>query len=151
MQKTKFLKHLLHAKQHIQWFYQHGLIIKAPQQAIECLQSARYYRLSAYCKPVEIKNRTAHFFKKLASFACLRGAYVFDRTFRWHVMHDVIARLEMAIRTTLSNTRSHHYGWLGYLAAKPFANPWFEDAGAMPHHPVGFQADGQNSAFGELL
>lgn len=121
--KIKFEKKSLLINEQIQLLLDRGLIIKDRNLAIRCLSTVGYYRLSAYFKSFLIPNNSEHQFKKGITFEQIWQVYVFDRELRLHVS-DALERIEIALRTSLSNAMSYKYGNLWYLETKAFCQKW---------------------------
>ena len=78
---------------------------------IKCLESVNYYRLSAYWYIFLQDDNT---FTEGASFEIVWQRYRFDRRLRIHIM-DVIERVEVAIRSQLTNLFAQKNGAFAYL------------------------------------
>lgn len=122
--KAKFEKKSLLINEQIKLLLDRGLVIKDQKLAEHCLSTVGYYRLSAYFKSfLLLNNNGEHKFKAGVTFEQIWQVYVFDRELRLHVS-DALERIEIALRTSLSNAMSHKYGNLWYLEAKPFCQKW---------------------------
>lgn len=101
----KFNKPAYTADQHIKLLESRGLIFHDYERAKRYLMTIGYYRLSAYFLPFqEEKNK----FKTGTTFSDILDLYIFDRKLRVHVM-DALERIEVAIRSILSDTLSVRY------------------------------------------
>ncbi len=123
IKKKKFSKKSLLINEQSELLISRGLIINDLKKAEQNLATVGYYRLSAYFKPFLIAHDNSHQFKKNSTFEQIWEIYVFDKELRLHVS-DALERIEIALRTSLSNSMSHKYGNLWYLSKKPFSKQW---------------------------
>ena len=79
-----------------------GLSIDDDKEAVDCLTSAGYYRLSAYCYPLLKYPKSDHLYKTNASFDYVMKMYIFDRELRMLLFNE-IEKIEVAIRSSMSN------------------------------------------------
>lgn len=122
MDKKTFVKSAINIPAQIDLLKQRGLLFPDANYATHCLQTVSYYRLSAYFKPFELNN-IKHQFKPETSFQAIWDLYVFDRELRLLIM-DALERIEIALRTTLSNTMSTKHGAWWYLDNELFKTSW---------------------------
>lgn len=122
--KRKFGKKSLLINDQINLLVQRNLIINNKEKARQCLETVGYYRLSSYFKPFLLENNCEeHLFKSGSNFEQIWQIYVFDRELRLHVS-DALERIEIALRTALTNVLSEKYGNLWYLSKEPFQESW---------------------------
>jgi len=95
--------------QHLQQWQQRGLLIPDMARAERYLSNISYYRLSAYAIPHCQAPAQAHQFRANTSFDDILALYIFDRELRLLVM-DAIERIEVAVRTQMSNYMATTYG-----------------------------------------
>ena len=100
-----------------------GLVIKNKQEARHYLQYISYYRLSGYAQafqafPSDSEGLT---YQGDATFEQVLDAYIFDRKLRLHVI-DAIERIEVAIRTVMTNELALKYGPHWYLKEELFVS-----------------------------
>ncbi|WLE98110.1 MAG: Abi family protein [Candidatus Electrothrix communis] len=77
-----------------------GLVLPNPERTLHYLKFIGYYRLSGYFPPFLDSSGK---FQKNTSFDQVLNYYIFDRKLRLLVM-DAVERIEVAVRTTISNT-----------------------------------------------
>lgn len=87
-----------------------GLIADS-ENLIQILESVSYYRLSGYWYPFLLSDNT---FKPNTNLESIWRRYRFDRQLRVLIM-DAIERVEIAIRSQLTNAFTLKYGAFGYL------------------------------------
>ncbi len=116
MSMKTFHKPALNVTQQLDLLRARGLEIPDLHYATNCLNSISYYRLSAYCKPLQ---NNQHQFKHNTTFNDIIDLYTFDRELRM-LFVDAIERIEVAFRTAISNVMCMHYGPLWYLDAGLF-------------------------------
>ncbi len=125
--KKSFSKKSLLINDQINLLIGRNLIIKNLDQARLCLETVGYYRLSAYFKPFLIENQNDdHLFRQGSTFEQIWQLYIFDRELRLH-LSDALERIEIALRTALTNILSEKYGNLWYLSKKPFQESWLKN------------------------
>jgi abortive infection bacteriophage resistance protein len=102
---------------------QKNLIIDNIDEAEHHLTVIGYYRLMIYFKPfMASKNVSSTQFEKGTLFSDVLNFYIFDRELRLLVI-DALERIEVAFRTSISNTMSLKYGAHWYLDPKLFVQP----------------------------
>jgi abortive infection bacteriophage resistance protein len=107
-----------------------GLEIPSQGKASNLLTRISYYRLSAYRFPYQDEKDK---FRTGVTIDDVCDLYLFDHNLRMLVM-DVLASIEIAIRTSLTYHLSHTYGAYGYLDKTNFAQrfehgKWLADIG----------------------
>lgn len=123
--KLKFNKQHLTTDQHIELLENRGLLITDKLKTIHRLNTVSYYRLSAYFKPFLLLDDTNHRFQKDISFENIWSIYVFDRELSL-LVSNALERLEIALRTSISNVMTTRYGNLWYLSSEPFTDKWIK-------------------------
>lgn len=107
----RFNKPALTPDQHIALLEGRGLTFPDYDRAKRYLLTIGYYRLSAYFLPFqEEKNK----FRAGTTFSHILDLYIFDRKLRLHVM-DALERIEVAIRSVLSDTLCVRFGPHWYM------------------------------------
>ena len=94
-----------------------GCIIPDEDFCLKVLQSANYYRLSAYFLPFKNADDT---FRRGTEFPKIVDIYNFDKALRG-ILFSAIEEIEIFLRTRLSYFHAHHYGSTGYLQAENFS------------------------------
>ncbi|TCM65052.1 Abi-like protein [Acinetobacter calcoaceticus] len=105
---VQFTKLSKKSQDHIITWQERGLIITDYERANRYLGFIGYYRLSAYAIPFQLSKAPNHQFKNNTTFDDLLNLYIFDRELRLLVM-DAIERIEVAVRTQISNIMCTHY------------------------------------------
>ncbi len=101
----KFEKPSYTVEQHIDLLKSRGLTFLDEDRAKRYLLTIGYYRLSAYFLPFQTDTNK---FKTGTTFSDVLDLYIFDRKLRLHVM-DALERIEVAVRSVLSDTLSNYY------------------------------------------
>lgn len=101
-----FAKPTLSVVNQIALLRQRGLVISDASKASHYLQTIGYYRLSAYFLPYQ---KAQDLFCPEATFNDALELYLFDKRLRMLVM-DALERIEIGVRTTISNEMSSDYG-----------------------------------------
>ncbi len=107
-----FNKPALNLNDQINLLVKRGLAIANRDRAVNCLEFIGYYRLSAYMLPFQQKEEEGanrHIFKPGVTFGQILKLYVFDRKLRLLVL-DAVERIEIALRSVISNTLSIDHG-----------------------------------------
>ena len=91
-----------------------GLIINSRQDAIQCLSTIGYYRLSAYFIPFQNNNGVEKTFREGTTFENVLQLYSFDKELRLLAI-DPIETIEVALRTSITDVMSIKYGAHWYL------------------------------------
>lgn len=121
--RKHFKKSALSISKQITLLNGRGLIVNSKEKATHCLSTVSFYRLSSYFRPFEITGNPDHNFKSNTTFEEIWDLYVFDRELRLLVM-DALERIEIALRTAMSNVMAEQYGILWYLETEPFKSNW---------------------------
>lgn len=100
---------------------QRNLIINDAWLAEHFLKTVGYYRLKAYFQPFLLNSNSNDGFKTGTTFSDILNLYIFDRELRLLIV-DAIERIEVALRTALSNAMSNKYGPHCYLDQALFSN-----------------------------
>jgi abortive infection bacteriophage resistance protein len=99
-----------------------GLVVNDAADTTHYLTHIGYYRLSGYALPFQIGGAGAsrHNFRPGVTFDQILDRYVFDRKLRLLVM-DAVERIEISIRTVMSNTIPARHGAHWYLKPQLFS------------------------------
>jgi len=116
---SQFKKPSLTLNQQLALLKNRGLIIDKPERVIHYLRFIGYYRLSGYFRTFQILNDPNHIFKNGTTFDSVLNVYIFDRRLRLLVM-DAVERVEVAMRSTISNTMCEKYGPHWYMEPRLF-------------------------------
>ncbi len=119
MVRITFNKPALTLDEQIDLLVSRGLEISCRESARQYLQFIGYYRLSGYCIHFQdnqdtLEGNKVHRFKPGTTFEQILSHYTFDRKLRV-LLIDAIERIEVAFRTTLSNTMCLNHGPHWYL------------------------------------
>lgn len=106
-----FLKPALNSESLLSLLIERGLIVEDKVRAIHYINSVGYYRLSGYA--LAFKQCQDRFLPGV-TFDDLLDLYIFDRRLRL-VLLDPLERIEVAIRTSISNHMSCKYGPFWFL------------------------------------
>jgi abortive infection bacteriophage resistance protein len=128
MNTKQFIKKATSIKDQIQILKSRHLTVPDEIQTEHCLKTVSFHRLSAYCRLYE-KDTVSHYFKSNITFSYVWDLYVFDRELRLLVL-DAIERIEIAIRTSLSNVMSITYDPLWYCSNEVFKSEYCSDGSA---------------------
>ena len=134
MDKQNFSKSPTTPDEQITLLKNRGLILHNEEFTRHCLSTVSYYRLSAYIKPFE-KDKSSHMLNAAISFDDVWNVYAFDRELRLLFL-DALERIEVALRTSLVNVMSTHYGAWWYFEKEPFKSSWFEVSPRKKHSPA---------------
>lgn len=93
-----------------------GLVITDESAAIDVLQNINYYRLSAYFSPFQIRKDV---FNTGTTIDNILFLYEFDRQLRL-LLAELLADIEISIRTHIAYHLSHCYGAFGYADSSNF-------------------------------
>lgn len=122
MEKQIFTQPSLSITEQINLLEQRNLIINDIFSVTHYLKTIGYYRLKAYFQPFLLNNHNSNDgFKPKSTFYDVLNLYIFDRELRL-LMVDAIERIEVALRTAISNTMSNKYCPHWYLNQALFAN-----------------------------
>lgn len=94
-------------EQQINQLRERGLVITETDNITHFLSHISYYRLAGYWWPMQ-QDKTQHIFKPNARFSDILALYNFDRELRV-LLFDVIAKLEISLRTKLIYHLSHEF------------------------------------------
>lgn len=106
--------------EHIKLLQERGLIIENDDRALKYLDSIGYYRLSGYMYHLQNKKDNSSFLKG-TTFSQIIDLYKFDKALRVLVL-EYIERIEVCIRSKISNKYSLKYGFFWYLDSSLFAD-----------------------------
>lgn len=117
----RFDKPSLTTDQQIDLLTSRGLNIPDRQQTKKYIDFIGYYRLSGYSFPFQKTQNVAgeHNFEPGTSFEQILNLYIFDRKLRLIVM-DALERIEVAIRSTISNIASDQHSPHWFLQPELF-------------------------------
>lgn len=107
--RQPYLKRPLTAAEHIALLSERGLGIPNPDRAAHYLSFIGYFRLSGYFPPFLVADSSAVAFKPGTTFSDVLDRYIFDRKLRM-LLVDPLERIEVAVRTVLSNEMSLSHG-----------------------------------------
>lgn len=110
---TRFTKQALTIQEQVDQWIDRDLKVPDRTKAEHFLSVISYYRLSAYSLPFQL-GRNDHRFRQGTTFDDILNLYSFDRELRLLVM-DAIERLEVALRTQITNHMSVTYDPHWYL------------------------------------
>ncbi len=105
-------KPVLTIDEQIETLLARGLLIPDPKRVRHYLRYIGYYRLSGYFPPFLAHDH--YHFKDTVKFDSILDLYVFDRKLRLLVM-DAVERIEVAIRSIISDFMCQRYGAHWYL------------------------------------
>lgn len=108
----KYTKPSLTFDQQADLLINRGLVVTDKKALLIHLNNVSYYRLSAYWYPFRQADDTL---KPGTTFEMIWRRYTFDRQMRLLVM-DAIERVEIAVRTQLTNIFTLKYGAFGHLS-----------------------------------
>ena len=118
--KCTFEKPPLSIEEQLDLLISRGLIIKDRNIASQYLQFISYYRFSGYASQFEILFADGEKrYQQETSFDQILDCYVFDRKLRLLVI-DAIERIEVAVRTVITNEMALKYGPHWYLNSQLF-------------------------------
>ncbi|WP_462325580.1 Abi family protein [Desulfoplanes sp.] len=100
-----------------------NLSIPDAERARRYLTNIGYYRLKAYAIPFYILGTKS--FHSHVCFDDILRLYIFDRKLR-SLLLDALDRIEIAVRSVISNTMCEQHGPHWFLDRKNFS-PWFQD------------------------
>ena len=120
-EKRIFSKISLTPEQHIVLLKKRGLIFQDDTRACHYLRFIGYFRLSGYFIPFQIPGDPQHTFLPQTTFDQALQVYIFDRKLRLLVM-DAVERIEVAIRTTISDVMGLAHGPHWYMDKSLFVD-----------------------------
>jgi abortive infection bacteriophage resistance protein len=122
---TPFPKPALNLAQQIGQLLGRGLIISDRQKAEHYLKFVGYFRLKVYTRffehPEAGTNKPVHFLREGTTFDDVWNLYVFDRELRLLIL-DAIERIEVALRSIVSNTMCERFGSHWFMEKKHFVS-----------------------------
>lgn len=113
-QLIPFPKHFESSADLVKLLRQRGLVIDDAAKAEHYLDNIGYYRLSAYMYPLLSQPKSAHLYKKGATFRQVMMLYRFDRKLRILIFNE-IEKVEIAIRRAIMQITAEMTGdpfWL---------------------------------------
>lgn len=113
--KTPYTNH-----EHLNLLKERGLIIDNDIRALKYLDSIGYYRLSGYMYHLQDKKNDSRFVEG-TTFSEIVNLYKFDKALRGLVL-EYIERIEVCIRSKISNKYSLKFGFFWYLDSSMFAD-----------------------------
>ena len=117
--KVHFSKTCFTPQQHITLLKDRGLSISEETKAVSYLTNIGYFRLSAYFYPLLEFPKEQHRYKPDATFKKVMDMYRFDRKLRLLLFNE-IEKIEVAIRSCITNYASLNFGNLFWLTDKSF-------------------------------
>lgn len=118
-----FQKPVLTIAQQISQLTARGLVVNDSVVATKYLKFIGYFRLKEYARffehPEAGKSLPVHTIQEGVTFEQVLNLYIFDRELRLLVM-DAIERIEVALRSLLSNTMCEKFGCHWYMDKKHF-------------------------------
>ncbi len=121
MGKQTFEQPSLSILEQLSLLKQRNLIINDAWLSEHFLKTIGYYRLKAYFQPFLLNSNSNNGFKTGTTFSDVLNLYIFDRELRLLIV-DAIERIEVALRTALSNAMSNKYNPHWYLEQALFSN-----------------------------
>ena len=109
----KFAKTTETPEKHLKLLKARGLIVEDTERFYKYLKNVGYYRLTGYMYPFQLAGGT-HAFKESTSFDLILNHYLFDKKLRFIIL-EAIERIEISIRTNISNTMALKYGPHWYI------------------------------------
>lgn len=116
---TRFAKPALTAGEQLDLLIERGLHINDRERALRLLEVTTSFRLSPYMRPFQYPDDPEHRFKPNARLSDIMQVYRFDSDLRQLVM-VAIERVEIAVRTGISNHMACTYGTHWYLTPARF-------------------------------
>lgn len=121
--QESFAKPPLSLTAQIALFRERGMLIPDEARAERYLQFIGYYRLAVYGVPYKVVGDN---YACGVTFDDMLGLYIFDRKLRLHYM-DAIERIEVAVRTAISNHMSLKYGAQWYCRPELFRDQLYHE------------------------
>lgn len=115
----RFDKPALAAQEQLNLLIERGLHINDRERSLRLLEVTTSFRLSPYMRPFQYLDDPQHRFKPGAQLSEIMQIYRFDSDLRQLVM-VAIERVEIAVRTGISNHMACQYGTHWYLAPDRF-------------------------------
>lgn len=107
--REPYLKRPLTPAEHIDLLRGRGLVVADAGKAAHYLSFIGYFRLSGYFPPFRRTDVAGDTFRPGTTFADVLDRYIFDRKLRM-LLADPLERIEVAVRTVLSNEMSLRHG-----------------------------------------
>ncbi|WP_333597269.1 Abi family protein [Chryseobacterium flavum] len=104
----------------IELLKERGLIIENNDRVLKYLDTIGYYRLTGYMYHLQDKKNDSKF-KVDTTFSNIIDLYKFDKALRAIVL-EYIERIEICLKSKISNKYSLKYGFFWYLDSKLFAD-----------------------------
>jgi len=116
----KYPKKPFDCEQHIEILRQRGLDIPNPDRAEKYLNSVGYFRLTGYMYHLQERDGSHAFIGKV-SFDDIINLYQFDKKLR-SVINEYLERIEVALRTKITNYYCLKHGFFWYTDATLFTD-----------------------------
>jgi abortive infection bacteriophage resistance protein len=122
--RKAFTKRALDLQDQASLLASRGLIFENWAEAHEHLEHIGYYRFTGYLRPFKIGGGgpDAENFRPGTTFELVHDRYVFDRKLRMLIL-EAVEKIEIAVRSSISNSLAIRHGPHWYLDPKLFANP----------------------------
>jgi abortive infection bacteriophage resistance protein len=147
--RVTYKKPCLTAEQHVVVLKERGLLIEDEARAIRYLTFIGYYRLMAYGRVYQPgASNGDHRFATETTFDQVLKLYIFDRKLRVEVI-DALERIEVALKSTISNEMSSQYGPHWYMHKENFRS--YFDYGYFIRHVEGRIGVGKPAERAEAL
>lgn len=104
-------------REQVEKIEQRGCCIENVDDAIRCLESINYYRLSAYFLPF---RKADGVYNAGTSFSRIVQIYEFDRLLR-RSLFSALEEIEISMRARLAYFHAHKYSPVGYLGASIYS------------------------------
>ena len=118
-----FQKPVLDITAQIELLKERGLQIRDESRARCFLQVVSFFRLTPYMRTFQVAGNSNHPFREDAGFHHLTTLYDFDRRLRLLSM-DAIERVEIAVRSVISNHMGPNYGAHWYTNSRFFQHTY---------------------------
>ncbi len=129
----------------MRWYLE--ILREIVMKGVGLFQFIGYYRLSGYFLPFQVPGDSQHTFLPTTTFDHILQTYIFDRKLRLLVM-DEVERIEVAVRTTISEIMSHQHGPHWFMEKTLFTDR-FDHKGLLVkiRNESGFDRPGKRSLF----
>jgi abortive infection bacteriophage resistance protein len=102
-----------------------GLVFENWADSFDHLQHIGYYRFTGYLHPFKVGSGNAEYYRAGTTFEVVHDRYIFDRKLRMLVL-EAVEKIEIAARSTISNSVGTRHGPHWYLDQTNFAKPkWY--------------------------
>ncbi|MAF31586.1 MAG: hypothetical protein CMF60_05220 [Magnetococcales bacterium] len=101
-----------------------GLVVEDEEKAKYYLEFIGYFRFKGYAIPFQVDPQT-HELQEGTTFQDILNLYIFDRKLRLHIM-DAVERIEVALKSILSNQLSTKLGCHWYMDQQYFVDEFTE-------------------------